>query len=93
MAKAAGVRRQPDRLDHHLPWLAQRPRPRWLVQQRLRQWRDPPHRRSVRLPRRSVQPWSHMRRRVSPHRSDRPHRALQDHDPRSIVPRRRSDRP
>jgi hypothetical protein len=93
MAKVAELRQQPDRRDHHLLWPAQRRHLRWLVQLRLRQWRDPPHQRSVQLPRRSVQPWPLRRRRVSPHRRDRPHRALQGHDPRSIVPRRRSDRP
>ena len=34
-----------------------------------------------------------MRRRVSPHRRDRPHLTLRRRGPRSIVPRRRSDRP
>ena len=66
--------------------------PRWPAQRHLRPWRAPPRRRSVRLPRRSAQLWPRMWRRVSPRRRDRPRRALQGHDPRSIVPRRRSDR-
>jgi hypothetical protein len=66
MAQAAWLRRQPVRQhhllwpvqrDHRRRWPAQRHRPRWLVLQRLQPWRDPPHRRSVRLPRRSVPPW------------------------------------
>jgi len=74
----------PVRRDHHPPWPAQR---------HLRQWRDPQRRRFMQLPRRSVQLWPRMRRRVSPLRRDRRHRSLQGHAPRSIVPRRRSDRP
>jgi hypothetical protein len=81
LAQVARLRQRPDQRDHH--------RAQW----HLRQWRDPPRRRSVRLPRHSVQPWPRTRGRVSPLRRDRPHRALRDHDPRSIVPRRRSDRP
>jgi hypothetical protein len=84
LAQVARLRQRPDQRDHHRVWRAQ-----W----HLRQWRDPPRRRSVRLPRHSVQPWPRMRGHVSPLRRDRPHRALQDHDPRSIVPRRRSDQP
>jgi hypothetical protein len=89
MAEVAGLRQRHLRQWPALRHLLQL----WPGLRHLRQWRGPPHRRSVRLPRHSVQPWSRTSRRVSPHRRDhRPHRALQRHDPRSIV-RRRSDRP
>jgi hypothetical protein len=84
MGQVARLHRQPGQRDPHQLWPAQR---------RLRQWRDPPHRRSVQLPRRSVQPSPRMRRRGSSPRRARPHRILQRHDPRSIAPRRRNDQP
>ena len=66
MAQVARLHRQPGQRDPHQLWPAQR---------RLRQWRDPPRRRSVQLPRRSVQPWPRMRapRIVAPSRPAAPH--------------------
>jgi hypothetical protein len=98
MAGVAWLRQQhhllwPAQRDRHRRWPAQRRRQRWPVPRHRRQWRAPPHRRSARLPRHSVQPWSRMHRHASPPRRARPHRILQRHDPRSIAPRRRSDRP
>jgi len=81
MVMAAGVRPRPGRRDHHRLWPVQRDRlRRWPAQRRLRPWRDPPHRRSARLPRRSGLPWPHMHRHGSPPRRARPHRILQHRD-------------
>ena len=94
MVMAAGVRPRPGRRGHHRLWPVQRDRlRRWPAQRRLRPWLDPPRRRSGQLPRRSGLPWPHIRRRVSLLRRDQPRRTLLGHDPRSIVPRRRNDRP
>ena len=82
LAPGARLRQQPDQQDHHRVWRAQRHLRQW--------WRGPPRRRSVRLPRHSVQLWPHRRRRVSPPRHDQPRHALHRRDPRSIAPRRRS---
>jgi hypothetical protein len=93
--QVSGLRQRPDRRDHRRLWLAQRHHLRqWPGLRHLRQWRGPRRRRSVRLPRHSAQPWRRiMLHRVSPHRRDRPHRALQGHAPKSSVQHRRSDRP
>jgi hypothetical protein len=92
MVQVARLHQQPDQRDPHRLWRAQRRRPRWPVPQHLRQWRDLQRQRSAQRPRRSVQRWPRTWRRVSPPRRDRLPRALQRHDPSSIVPRRRSDR-
>ena len=84
LAQGAWQRQQPDQRDLLQVWRAQR---------RLRRWRRGlPGRRSVRLPRHSVQLWPRRRRRVSPPRHDLPRRTLQHREPKSIAPGRRSAR-